>query len=112
MSRVDRRLLSKPMTLEARIANAKQRQVDLMSGDLYRHDLPLRQATARVAYDQTVSELIMLMGEDTHCNNVDADLWSLFSDLWKDVHGYRPRHFVTRREADEWINANTQIMED
>lgn len=56
------------------------------------------------AYDRMVEELEELLGPDAHANQVDPDLFSLFSDLWKDEYGSRPRHHITRIQARRWIN--------
>lgn len=59
---------------------------------------------ARVAYEETVVQLEALLGSGAHCNTVDCDLWSMFSDYYKDVVGCRP-HGVpfTRSEVLTWI---------
>lgn len=63
---------------------------------------------ARAAYDASVSELTALLGEDAHCNNVDCDLFSLYSDLYKDDAGFRPRHHITRAQVQAWLDRRAE----
>lgn len=58
---------------------------------------------AKAAYDATVRELAELLGAQAHCNAVDCDLWSLFSDAYKDEAGFRPRSHFTRQEVLDWL---------
>lgn len=57
----------------------------------------------QAAYDETVNSLIAMLGENAHCNLVDIELYSLFSDFYKDRNGFRPRHLVTRAECQEFL---------
>jgi hypothetical protein len=38
-----------------------------------------------------------------HCNETNPDLFSDFSDLYKEVHGMRPRGFYTETEVNGWM---------
>lgn len=58
---------------------------------------------AQAAYDATVAELEALLGPDAHCNAVDCDLWSLFSDCYKDDAGFRPRFHQTRAQVQAYL---------
>lgn len=54
------------------------------------------------AYEATVAALETLLGVEAHCSQVDMDLWSLYSDMYKDTNGFRPRGmYVTRAEAQK-----------
>lgn len=57
------------------------------------------------AYDDTVNQLKALLGPQAHCNQVDCDLWSAFSDIHKSEHGYRPRGHYTAAEVREQFEA-------
>lgn len=54
-------------------------------------------------YDASVAELEALLGPDAHCNHVDSELWSLFSDCYKSEAGFRPRMHVTRAQAQAYF---------
>lgn len=58
---------------------------------------------AKAAYEATVTALEALLGPDAHCNAVDTDLWSLFSDCYKDDAGFRPRFHQTRTQVQEYL---------
>lgn len=58
---------------------------------------------AQAAYDATVGELEALLGPDAHCNAVDCDLWSLFSDCYKNDTGFRPRFHQTRAQVQAYL---------
>ena len=66
--------------------------------------------TAKNAYKLTVEKLAELLGEHAHCNWVDMDLWSNVSDLYKSMNGCRPRSFMTRNEASDWLKAYFRVM--
>lgn len=58
------------------------------------------------AYEASVSRLEDLLGVEAHCSKVDMDLWNLYSDMYKDTHGFRPRGMhVTRAEAQRKLTA-------
>lgn len=61
---------------------------------------------AKKAYDDTVVALQALLGPEAHCNHVDADLWSLYSDCYKDKNNIRPRWHHTRQQVIEWLDGN------
>jgi hypothetical protein len=54
-------------------------------------------------YESTVVSLEALLGPDAHCNAVDTDLWSLFSDCYKDDVGMRPRFHQTRAQVQAYL---------
>lgn len=58
---------------------------------------------AQAAYDETVRQLDALLGPEAHCNRVDSDLWSTYSDAYKDTYGYRPRFHQTRAQVQCWL---------
>lgn len=43
-----------------------------------------------------------LIGEN-HCSETNMELFSLFSDSYKDRHGIRPRFFVTEETVKEYF---------
>lgn len=67
---------------------------------------------AHQEYDATVVALTTLLGEDAYCNFADIDLFSEFSDFYKSVEGFRPRHHVTRQSCKDYMaqerNLNAQ----
>lgn len=63
---------------------------------------------AREAYDATVTNLAALLGADAHCNFVDSELWSFFSDFYKDTNGFRPRYHLNRTEVKAWIERESK----
>lgn len=54
-------------------------------------------------YEKTVADLEALLGPDAHCNEVDTDLWSSFSDCFKDEAGFRPRFHQTRLQVQQYF---------
>lgn len=50
-------------------------------------------------YEATVAQLEALLGPDVHCNWVDCELWSCFSDWYKSEEGFRPRLHMTRAQV-------------
>jgi hypothetical protein len=58
---------------------------------------------ARTAYESTVTQLSQLLGSDAHCNHVDCDLWSLFSDCYKSDNNCRPRMHMTRAAVQAYF---------
>lgn len=63
---------------------------------------------ARARYEQTVQQLQALLGPDAHCNCVDCELWSFYSDCFKSDHGFRPREHMTRAD----VKAAVERMSD
>lgn len=61
-------------------------------------------AAAREAYEATVTELKTLLGPQAHCAEVDTDKWSLFSDMYKEDAGFRPRGDFTVGQVDWWLD--------
>lgn len=59
---------------------------------------------SKAAYEATVTELTALLGPSAHCNFVDCDLWSAFSDCYKSEAGFRPRCHKTRQEVQEYFD--------
>jgi hypothetical protein len=61
-------------------------------------------AEANAEYDANIErarELGLL--PTMHCNAIDPDKFSLFSDCWKDQYGMRPRHHVTRSDVERFF---------
>lgn len=59
---------------------------------------------ANDAYEATAQALMRLLGEDAHCNFVDRDLWSSFSDCYKEQSGFRPRFCQTREQVQDYFD--------
>jgi hypothetical protein len=59
---------------------------------------------AKNRYEASVAALKALLGPDAHCNSVDADLWSFYSDCYKSENGFRPRAHVTCTEATAYLD--------
>lgn len=55
--------------------------------------------TALAKYDATVAQLEALLGPNAHCNSVDAELWSQFSDFFKSENGFRPKSHFSRAQV-------------
>lgn len=62
---------------------------------------------ARRDYEATVSTLKQLLGPTAHCNAVDCDAWSMYSDCFKSEVGFRPKGHVTLDEVLQWFEART-----
>lgn len=58
---------------------------------------------ALAAYDATVAELSAMLGDEADCGQVDCDLAALFSDLYKDNTGCRPRGHFTREQVTTYL---------
>lgn len=56
-------------------------------------------------YANTVTALEAALGPDAHCNAVDTNLWSLYSDFYKSEMGFRPKHHATRQEVLKALGA-------
>lgn len=54
-------------------------------------------------YDALCDQLEKILGTEAHCNEVDPDLFGFYSDLYKDDHGFRPLHHITRAEVKQWL---------
>ena len=54
-------------------------------------------------YELAVAWLEFYNGKDAPCWTIDQDTWSLYSDLYKDDHGFRPRGELTRAQVQDWI---------
>jgi hypothetical protein len=74
----------------------------------YANDAPVdtdpEYVASKAAYEATVTELTALLGADAHCNFVDCDLWSAFSDCYKDENGIRPRFHQTRQDVQDYFD--------
>ncbi len=42
--------------------------------------------------------------EPIHCCKTNEELWSLFSDVYKDHHGVRPRFFLTEQQVRDSLD--------
>lgn len=62
---------------------------------------------ARQDYEATVRALVRLLGPTAHCNAVDCDAWSMYSDCFKSEVGFRPQGHVTLDEVLRWFEART-----
>lgn len=54
-------------------------------------------------YDATVVALVSMLGPDAHCSQVDSELWSTFSDVYKSHNSFRPRGYFTLTEVKDWL---------
>ena len=59
---------------------------------------------ANAEYDTTVTALRELLGPDAHCGEVDSDLYSAYSDLYKDRYNSRPRGHVTYEDVKAFVD--------
>jgi len=58
---------------------------------MYEHTLG-NKTGARRDYERTKQwALMMKLGDVLHCNSIDPDFFSTFSDWYKDENGFRPR---------------------
>jgi hypothetical protein len=60
---------------------------------------------ARLDYERTKQWANMVgLGDKLHCNVIDPDFFSLFSDWYKDENGFRPRgeNWTFKRCSDHW----------
>jgi hypothetical protein len=62
---------------------------------------------AKAEYEKTVEVLVKLLGTEAHCNHVDQDKWSNFSDWHKSVTEFRPRRHYTVDEVNAWMKAHS-----
>lgn len=62
------------------------------------------QVEAVLAYEKRLSEIIESYGgpENTPAM-VDVDRYNLYSDLYKDRNGVRPRSIITIAQMNEWL---------
>jgi hypothetical protein len=44
-----------------------------------------------------------VLGPEAHCNDVDPDAFSAYSDCYKDEAGFRPRGWVTAAEVEAFL---------
>lgn len=42
--------------------------------------------------------------EPIHCCKTNEELWSLFSDTYKDHHGFRPRTFWSEQQVNDHMD--------
>lgn len=54
-------------------------------------------------YDGTVDVLATLCGKFAHASEVDAELWQTVSDLYKSLHGVRPRCHWSVENCRKWL---------
>ncbi len=89
------------LTKTADMLRAKQRaRLDIMYGN----DLGIKTG-ARRDYERTKQWAIMVgLADKLHCNVIDPDFFSLFSDWYKDENGFRPRgeSWTFKRCTDHW----------
>jgi len=53
-------------------------------------------------YNRLTLDNLSELGDDAHCAQVDPMLYSLYSDLYRDVTGFRPHGHVTVATAHRW----------
>lgn len=74
----------------------------------YANDAPVNTdpeyVASKAAYEATVTELLALLGADAGCHLVDSDLWSAFSDCYKEESGFRPRFHQTRQDVEDYFD--------
>lgn len=59
--------------------------------------------------DANVEMLLNVFGENTHCNKIDFEMFGLFSDLYKDRVGFRPRNEGwTYRRVKDWLDTDAK----
>lgn len=39
-----------------------------------------------------------------HCNEIDPDMFQLYSDIHKEEYGFRPRFHINRADADRFLH--------
>jgi hypothetical protein len=67
-------------------------------------DAPEEALTAwRETYATLVGIAKSVLGPEAHCNDVDPDLWSAYSDCYKDDAGFRPRGWTTAEEVERYF---------
>jgi hypothetical protein len=57
----------------------------------------------RERYATLVGIAKSVLGPEAHCNDVDPDLFSAFSDCYKSDNGIRPRFWMTVAEVEAWF---------
>lgn len=88
------------MVMKASTVELMDRQSDLRSA-IYRAQDSAEKARLVTAYDDTVRQLMGVLGEDAPCYEVDCDLWSVYSDVFKSQHNFRPRGRDSRAQVLE-----------
>jgi hypothetical protein len=54
---------------------------------------------ANKIYNDTINQLVELLGGNAPCSQVDTDLWETFSDCYKEDAGIRPSPGYTRADV-------------
>lgn len=67
------------------------------------HEIDSQYLELKARYVASVQALTAALGPRAHCNQVDCDLWSAFSGLYKASYGVRPRGHFSRTEAQEHL---------
>lgn len=62
-------------------------------------------------YDGIVALLVETFGVHASCTRIDPELWSLYSDLFKDRNGFRPRGGVTYSAVKAWMDDDAKRYE-
>ena len=60
-------------------------------------------------YDAIVERLVEALGEHTHCGKIDPDMFSLFSDSFKDRIGFRPRGMSSYAYVKGWLETDAAL---
>lgn len=84
-----------------RMYDAFNEEKTFFRGDI--EQLGPKSKQAKIEYDQSVAELVALLGDDAHCNCVDQDLWNKFSDFYKSMNGFRPRRHFSVADVKQWL---------
>jgi hypothetical protein len=86
---------------------AQYSRMDEILSELYKLDVDdAERAKLNEEYDAIVALLVETLGENTHCNKIDFEMWSLFSDLYKDRTGCRPGVNWTYARTKAWLDAD------
>lgn len=81
---------------------AFQEKQHALIGRLYNEET---KAAALAEYEANLASLTGDQKARWHANIVDPDKFSLYSDLYKDENGIRPRFHVTIAEIEKWLEA-------
>jgi len=98
------------MTQSDMVEYMQKLQMDLRT-KLYADQSPSSVKAVKDHYDHTVQELVRLLGNNVPCWEVDCDLWSYFSDYYKDTNGFRPKERLTVEEVQTWIKHQSERTE-
>ena len=93
------------------VAALNARQDEILT-ELYRIDVDdVERAKLNEEYDAIVALLVETFGVHASCTRIDPELWSLYSDLFKDRNGFRPRGGVTYSAVKAWMDDDAKRYE-